>query len=37
VQQRYAVVSLFAGCGGMDLGAEQTGQARAVWAIDNDH
>jgi DNA (cytosine-5)-methyltransferase 1 len=37
IQQRYAVVSLFAGCGGMDLGAEQTSRAKVVWAIDNDH
>lgn len=35
--QRYAAVSLFAGCGGMDLGAERSGHARAVWAIDNEH
>ncbi len=35
--QRYAAVSLFSGCGGMDLGAERTGRARVVWAIDNDH
>lgn len=35
--QRYAAVSLFAGCGGMDLGAEQSGRARVVWAIDNEH
>jgi DNA (cytosine-5)-methyltransferase 1 len=35
--QRYAAVSLFSGCGGMDLGAEQTGRVRAVWAIDNEH
>lgn len=35
--QRYAVVSLFSGCGGMDLGAEQSGRARVVWAIDNEH
>jgi DNA (cytosine-5)-methyltransferase 1 len=34
--QRYAAVSLFAGCGGMDLGAEHSGRARAVWAIDNE-
>jgi DNA (cytosine-5)-methyltransferase 1 len=33
----YAAASLFAGCGGMDLGAEQSGRARVVWAIDNDH
>jgi DNA (cytosine-5)-methyltransferase 1 len=35
--QRYAAVSLFAGCGGMDLGAEQSGRARVIWAIDNEH
>lgn len=35
--QRYAAVSLFAGCGGMDLGAEQTRRAQVVWAIDNEH
>lgn len=35
--QRYAAVSLFSGCGGMDLGAEQSGSARVVWAIDNEH
>jgi DNA (cytosine-5)-methyltransferase 1 len=35
--QRYAAVSLFAGCGGMDLGAEQSARAKVVWAIDNDH
>lgn len=35
--QRYAAVSLFAGCGGMDLGAEQTGRVQVVWAIDNEH
>ncbi len=34
---RYAAVSLFSGCGGMDLGAEQSGRARVVWAIDNEH
>lgn len=34
--QRFAAVSLFAGCGGMDLGAEQCGRARVVWAVDND-
>jgi DNA (cytosine-5)-methyltransferase 1 len=33
----YACVSLFSGCGGMDLGAEQSGLARVVCAIDNDH
>ncbi|MCV7440813.1 DNA cytosine methyltransferase [Mycobacterium paraense] len=35
--QRYAVVSLFAGCGGMDLGAERSGTAKIIWAIDNEH
>jgi len=35
--QRYATISLFSGCGGMDLGAEQSGRARVVWAIDNEH
>lgn len=34
--RRYAAVSLFAGCGGMDLGAEASGRARAVWAVDNE-
>ncbi|MFC5834123.1 DNA cytosine methyltransferase [Nonomuraea insulae] len=33
----YAAVSLFSGCGGMDLGAEQSGLARVVWANDNEH
>lgn len=37
VPQRYAAVSVFAGCGGMDLGAEQSGRAKVVWAIDNEH
>lgn len=35
--QRYSAVSLFSGCGGMDLGAESSGRARIVWAADNDH
>lgn len=35
--QRYAAVSLFSGCGGMDLGAELSKRARVVWAIDNEH
>ena len=35
--KRYAAVSLFSGCGGMDLGAERSGRARVVWAIDNEH
>lgn len=34
--QRYAAVSLFSGCGGMDLGAEQTRRVRVVWAVDSD-
>jgi DNA (cytosine-5)-methyltransferase 1 len=29
-------VSLFAGCGGLDLGAEQSGLVKTVWAVDND-
>jgi DNA (cytosine-5)-methyltransferase 1 len=33
----YAAVSLFAGCGGMDLGAEMTNRVRTVWANDNEH
>jgi DNA (cytosine-5)-methyltransferase 1 len=37
VAKRYAAVSLFSGCGGMDFGAEQTGRAQVVWAIDNEH
>lgn len=32
----YSAVSLFAGCGGLDLGAEQSGMVRTVWAIDSD-
>lgn len=36
VRGRYSAVSLFAGCGGMDLGAEQSQQAQVVWAVDND-
>jgi DNA (cytosine-5)-methyltransferase 1 len=35
--RRYAAVSLFAGCGGMDLGAEMTDRVRVVWANDNEH
>jgi DNA (cytosine-5)-methyltransferase 1 len=35
--QHYAAVSLFSGCGGMDLGAERTNRSRVVWAIDNEH
>jgi DNA (cytosine-5)-methyltransferase 1 len=33
----YAAVSLFAGCGGVDLGAEMTNRVRVVWANDNEH
>jgi len=32
----FAAVSLFSGCGGLDLGAEQTGAVKVVWAIDSD-
>lgn len=35
--KRYAAISLFSGCGGMDLGAERSDRARVVWAIDNEH
>jgi len=35
--KRFAAVSLFSGCGGMDLGAEMSDRARVVWAIDNEH
>nr|WP_281289803.1 DNA cytosine methyltransferase [Nocardioides rubriscoriae] len=30
-------MSLFSGCGGMDLGAEASDTAKVVWAIDNEH
>lgn len=33
---RYSAVSLFSGCGGMDLGAEMTGAVKTVWAVDNE-
>ena len=32
----YAAVSLFSGCGGMDLGAEMTGAVKTTWASDLD-
>ena len=32
----FSAVSLFSGCGGLDLGAEQTGRVKTVWAVDND-
>ena len=32
----YSAVSLFSGCGGLDLGAELTGSVKSVWAVDND-
>lgn len=35
--KRYAAMSLFSGCGGMDLGAESSGRARVVWAADYEH
>lgn len=35
--RRYAAVSLFAGCGGMDLGAEMSNRVQVIWAIDNEH
>ncbi|MCV7170808.1 DNA cytosine methyltransferase [Mycobacterium manitobense] len=34
--KRYAAVSLFSGCGGMDLGAELSDRVKVVWAIDQD-
>jgi DNA (cytosine-5)-methyltransferase 1 len=35
--RKYAAVSMFSGCGGMDLGAERSGLAQVVWAADNEH
>lgn len=32
----YSAVSLFSGCGGLDLGSERSGAVKTVWAIDND-
>jgi len=32
----FSAVSLFAGCGGLDLGAERTGKVKTVWAVDSD-
>jgi DNA (cytosine-5)-methyltransferase 1 len=34
--RRLAAISLFSGCGGLDLGALQTGQVEQVWANDLD-
>ena len=28
---------MFSGCGGMDVGAEASGRASVVWAVDNEH
>ncbi len=36
-RRAYAAVSMFSGCGGMDLGAELTGKVKVVCAVDNDH
>ncbi len=33
---KYAAASLFSGCGGLDYGAEQTGDVEVVWAVDSD-
>lgn len=30
-------VSIFSGCGGLDIGAERTGKVQVVCAVDNDH
>jgi DNA (cytosine-5)-methyltransferase 1 len=35
-RRRLATVSMFAGCGGLDLGAESTGALQVVWANDSD-
>ena len=32
--RRFAAISLFSGCGGLDLGAQQTGEVEVVWAND---
>jgi DNA (cytosine-5)-methyltransferase 1 len=32
----YSAISMFAGCGGMDVGAEATGRVRVLWANDVD-
>lgn len=32
----FSAVSLFSGCGGLDLGAAQTGRVKTVWAVDHD-
>lgn len=33
---RYSAISLFAGCGGLDLGAEMSKRVAVQWANDND-
>jgi DNA (cytosine-5)-methyltransferase 1 len=35
-KRRLAAVSMFSGCGGLDLGAEETGAVRVVWGNDAD-
>lgn len=32
--RKYSVVSLFSGCGGLDLGIEKTGRGDVIWAND---
>ena len=34
--RRFAAISMFSGCGGLDLGAKQTGEVEVVWANDLD-
>lgn len=36
-KRRYKIISLFSGCGGMDLGFVDTGGFEIAWANDNDH
>jgi DNA (cytosine-5)-methyltransferase 1 len=35
-KQRFSAISLFSGCGGLDLGAEMTGSIKVRWANDKD-